>query len=179
MYRISQLIRINRKLYHTNDLAVLWKIQDRNLLYKTISRFMKKGLLYQVYKGLYSIVPLSELNPLDLGRSINHSYTYLSTETVLAQVGAITQSVYDFTFIADKSKKITVGEWIFRYRQMKEEYLHHPIGISEEEFGFVASVERAAADMLYFSPKYHFDVPDLIDFEKVKRIQAEVGYAGI
>ena len=177
MYRITQLLNINRKIFHTNDLAILWKISDRHNLYMTISRYLKKGLLHQIYKGLYSTVPLSELNPLDLGRSINHSYTYLSTETVLAQFGAITQSVYDFTFIADKSRKITVGGWTFRYRQMQDTFLYHPIGIKEEDFGFIASIERAAADLLYYNPKYHFDIPELIDFEKVQKIQQEVGYA--
>jgi predicted transcriptional regulator of viral defense system len=177
MYRITQLLEINRKLFHTNDLAVLWKIKNRNHLYTTISRYMKIGLLHQIYKGLYSIVPINELNPVDLGRSIHHSFAYLSTETILAQAGVITQSVYDYTFVADISRKVRVGEWTFRYRQMKDIYLHHPIGITELEFGFIASIERAATDLLYYNPKYHFDIPDLIDFEEVAKIRKEVGYA--
>jgi len=40
----------------------------------------------------------------------------------------------------------------------------------------MATLERAAADMLYFNPKYHFDVRESIDFKKVETIQKEVGY---
>jgi hypothetical protein len=32
------------------------------------------------------------------------------------------------------------------------------------------------ADMLYFNPKYYFDLAESIDFEKVAVIQKEVGY---
>ena len=179
MYRINKLIGTNRKLFHTNDLAVLWGIENRHNLYMTISRYLKKGILFPVYKGLYSIVPVIEINPLDLGRAIIHDYTYLSTESVLAQAGIISQIVYDITFIANKPKRVQVGDWTFRYRQMKDELLYHPAGINEEEYGFIATTERAVADMLYYNPMYHFDIPELVDFKKVKNIQDEVGYARV
>jgi hypothetical protein len=41
---------------------------------------------------------------------------------------------------------------------------------------FMASTERAVADMLYFNPKYHFDIPESINFDTVKSIQKEIGY---
>lgn len=179
MYRINKLLEIDRKLFHTNDLAILWNIENRQHLYTIISRYVKKDILYKVYKGLYSVIPIQELNPLELGKSIIHSYTYISTETVLSQNGVISQAVYDFTFVADKSKKLKIGNWIFRYRQMQAEFLHHPVGIMNQEGIFVATTERAVADMLYYNPRYHFDVIELIDFEKVKMIQNEVGYARI
>ena len=30
--------------------------------------------------------------------------------------------------------------------------------------------------MLYFNPRYHFDIREAIDFEKVHVIQKEIGY---
>ena len=176
MYRISGLIQLDRKIYHTNDLAILWGIHSKNTLYKTITRYMDKGVLFPVYKGLYSTVPISSLNPEDLGRAIIHRYTYLTTESVLTQAGIISQSVYDYTFAADRSKRVQVGDWSYRFRKLKDEYLHNPIGILENNAGFVATVERAVADMLYFNPRYHFDVREAIDFEKVQVIQKEIGY---
>jgi len=140
---------------------------------------MKKGILYPVYKGLYSVIPVHELNPIELGRSIIHSYTYISTETVLSQNGVISQAVYDYTFVADKSKKLKIGNWVFRYRQMKAEFLLHPAGIMDQGGNYIATIERAVADMLYYNPRYHFDVVELINFEKVKLIQKEVGYARV
>lgn len=176
MYRISELIQVDRKLFHTKDLALLWGIKNKNTLYKTISRYLENGVLFPVYKGLYATVPVETLDPIALGKAIIHRFAYLTTETVLAQNGIISQAVYDFTFAASISRRVTVGPWSFRYRQMMDEYLFNPVGIIEENGVFIATPERAAADMLYFNPKYHFDVSERIDFARVKSIQEEVGY---
>lgn len=176
MYRISGLNQLDRKLFHTNDLAILWGIADKHNLYMTITRYIDRGILFPIYKGLYSSVPISSVNPLELGQAIIHRYCYLTTETVLSQAGIISQVVYDYTFAAELSKRVSVDKWRFRFRQLKNEYLHHPAGIASQNGIFVASVERAVADMLYFNPKYHFDIPEMIDFEKVGFIQKEIGY---
>jgi len=99
MYRISELIKVDRKIYHTNDLALLWDITNKNTLYTTIKRYVQKGVLIPIYKGLYSTVPLSQLDPLELGKAIIHRYTYLSTESVLATAGVISQVTYAYTRI--------------------------------------------------------------------------------
>ncbi len=177
MYRISKLIGLNTKLFHTNDLAVIWGVENRNNLYMIISRYVKKGILHPVYKGLYSSVPISELDPLDLGVAIIHKYTYLSTETILAQEGVINQAVYDYTYVAENSKRVEVANWSFRYRKMKSEYLYNMTGINHTQGRFIASTERAVADLLYYNPRYHFDMPQMIDFDRVTVIQREVGYA--
>ena len=176
MYRISELQRLDRKIYHTNDLAILWKITNRHNLYMTITRYMDKGILFPIHKGLYATVPISALNPLDLGKAIIHRYTYLSTETVLSQAGVISQPVYEYTFVAGRSAHVTIGSWSFRYRQLKDEYLYNPAEVTDQNGTFIASVERAAADLLYYNPRYHFDIPEGIDLEKVKSLQKEIGY---
>lgn len=142
----------------------------------TITRYIDKDILFPVYKGLYSTVPLASLNPLELGQAIIHRYTYLTTESVLSQAGIISQRVYDYTFASDQSKRVSVGEWSFRFRKLKDDYLLNPVGIIRQNGIFVAIVERAVADMLYFNPKYSFDIPQGVDFDKVKSIQKEIGY---
>jgi hypothetical protein len=176
---MSALNQIDRKMFHTNDLAVLWEIGNRHNLYMTITRYIDKGVLFPIYRGLYATVPLTSLNPLELGQAIIHRYTYLTTETVLSQTGMITQRVLDYTFVADRSVRVSVGPWSFRFRKLKDGYLHHPAGVINQAGVFVASAERAVADMLYFNPKYHFDVPESIAFEKVRLIQKEVGYPNV
>ncbi len=176
MYRMSELLQLDRKIFHTNDLAILWGIADKHNLYMTISRYIDKGVLFPIYKGLYSTVPITSLNPLELGQAIIHRYTYLTTESVLSQAGIISQRVYDYTFVAELSKRVSVGQWSFRFRQLKDVFLHHPAGILHQNRVFIASTERAVADMLYFNPKYHFDVSESIDFEKVSFIQKEIRY---
>lgn len=176
MYRISELIKLDRKVYHTQDLAILWKISNKNTLYTTVKRYVKKGILFQVYKGLYSTVPLPQLNPLELGKAIIHNYTYLTNESVLSQFGIINQLSNSYTFVAQKSKKVHVGEFSFVYRKLKDYYLLNLVGITDQNGILTASLERAVADMLYFSPTYHFDLPENIDWKKVEHIQREVGY---
>jgi predicted transcriptional regulator of viral defense system len=176
MYRLTELIKSERKIYHSNDLAILWGISNKNTLYTTIKRYVKKGVLIPIYKGLYSIVSIEQLDPLELGKAVIHHYTYLTTETVLAQEGIITQTIYAYTFVSSKSRKVNVGKWNFIYRRLKDEYLYNTIGIVNKNGDFVATTERAVADMLYFNPKYHFDFAESIDFEKVAVIQKEIGY---
>lgn len=176
MYRISELIKLDHKIYHSNDLAILWGITNKNTLYTTIKRYVQKGVLIPIYKGLYSTVPLPQLDPLELGKAIIHRYTYLSTESVLSQAGVITQLTYVYTFVSDMSIKVMVGSMSFLFRQLKDEYLNSPSGVLNQNGVFVATVERAVADMLYFNPKYHFDVPNSVDWDKVKFIQKEVGF---
>lgn len=175
MYRISELNQLDRKLFHTNDLAILWGIANRHNLYMTITRYIDKGVLFPVYKGLYSTVPIASLDPLELGAAIIHRYTYLTTESVLSQAGIISQRVYDYTFVADQSRRVSVGQWSFRFRRLKADYLYHPAGIGNQNGVFIASTERAVADMLYFNPRYHFDTPERVNFEKVRLIQKEIG----
>lgn len=176
MYRMNELLQINRKIFHTGDLAVLWDISNKNTLYTAIKRYVQKGLLIPIYKGLYATLPPAQLDPLDLGKAIIHRYTYLTTESVLVQAGVIFQAVYAYTFVSDLNKKVTVGSTSFLFRKLKQDYLNNPVGLIERNGNFIASTERAVADMLYFNPRYHFDAPDGIDFEKIKAIQKEVGY---
>lgn len=169
-------MKLDRKLYHSNDLAILWGISNKNTLYTTIKRYVKKGILVPIFKGLYATVQIPQLNPLELGQAIIHNKTYLTTESVLAEHGIIAQTTYAYTFVGGISKKVTVAGITFLFRKLKDIYLNNPTGIERKNGIWVASVERAIADMLYFNPKYHFDLSDSIDWEKVKNIQKEVGY---
>jgi hypothetical protein len=176
MYRLNELIKLDRKLYHTNDLAILWGIANKNTLYTTVKRYVKKGILIPVFKGLYTTVPISYLDPGALGQAIIHNKAYLTTESVLAQEGIVAQTVYMYTFVSSLSKKVTVGNMTFLYRKLSDIYLNNPAGVRAKDGFFAATAERAVADMLYFNPKYHFDLHDSIDWEKVKAMQKEVGY---
>ena len=173
---MSELLQLDRKVFHTNDLAILWGIINKHNLYMTITRYIDRGVLFPIYKGLYSTVPRYSLDPLELGVAIIHRYTYLTTESVLSQAGIISQRVYDYTYVADQSRRVSVGEWSFRFRKLKDDYLYHPAGVVKLNGTFIASTERAVADMLYFNPKYYFDVPESINFENVRSIQKEIGY---
>ena len=89
MYRIDTLLKLKEKLFHTNDLALLWGITNKNTLYTTIKRYLQKGILIPVHKGFYSTVPIDQLDPFKLAIGYLHRFTYISCETVLIQEGII------------------------------------------------------------------------------------------
>jgi hypothetical protein len=176
MYRISELIGHKSNIFHTNDLALLWGLKNRNTLYTAIKRFTQKGVLYPVFKGLYSTVPVSSLNPMDLGKAIAHRYAYLSTESVLISAGVNFQASRAFTFVSSISDRVTIEPWSFIFRKLKDEYLYNPAEVTQENNTWAATPERAAADILYFNPFFHFDAPRAINMDKVISLQKQIGY---
>ena len=170
--KIKIILQDRRVLYHTQDLAVLWGINNSNTLYTIIKRYIKRGVLIKIHKGFYSIKPIDKIDPIYLGLSALHRYGYLSTESVLVEKGIIFQDIKYITLVSDISKKFKIGNYKFLVRKMKPEYLHNNIGIINKK----ALVERAVADMLYFNPGYHFDAKKLIDWQKVKEMKKLIGY---
>lgn len=174
--KLSQLLRSDRKLFHTQDLALLWGVENRNTLYTVIKRFVKNGALFAVRKGLYSTIPLAEVDKLRLGPALIHGFCYLSCETVLAKEGVISQKIFPLTYVSAFSQKIQEKDTLFVYRKMNDKYLYSPEGVKKEGEIYVAEKERAVADMLYFNPKYNFDSPSFIDWARVDEIKKKVGY---
>jgi len=174
MDKLQILLKQNKKLFHTNDLRLLWNIKNPATLRKTISRYIQKGVLIPVYRGFYSVIALKEIKPLELGSSAIHNYCYVSTETVLVQNGIIFQNLSAYTFCSSKTKTIQIGDKIYKSRQLADIYLYNKIGIIDMENYRIATVERAMADMLYFNPHYYFDQEKSIDKEKFEKIKMEV-----
>lgn len=157
MYRLDTLLKNDRKLFHTQDLALLWGISDRNTLYTSIKRYAAKRILVAVHKGLYSTVEISKLNPVELAVAIIHDFAYVSCETILAREGIITQEVNALTLVSRKSAKFKAGSISVLVRKMADNLLYNPFGIIRVGNVFEATPERAMADMRYFAPKYHYD----------------------
>ena len=157
MNKLSVLLKSSERLFHTQDLALLWGIQNRNTLYTTIKRYAQKGILIQITKGLYSTVPIDELDKFELGTSLIHKFCYVSCETVLFLEGVINQVVYPITYVSSISKKIEFNGIIYIYRRAKPEILLNPEGVTQKNGYFMATKDRAISDMIYFNPKYYFD----------------------
>lgn len=171
------LLQSKQTLFHTRDLATLWNINNSNTLYTTISRFIRNHTLFPVQKGLYSTLPVEKADPIELGIFLLHRFAYISTETVLVRAGIIHQAVYRYTFVSNIAKSFSYLSHAYVTRKMAETYLHNPAGIVLGDHNvFIASSERAVADLLYFQPRYHFDASGAVDWKRVHNIQKEVGY---
>jgi len=157
IHKLDRLLKSDQKLFHTQDLAVLWGIDNRNTLYTTIKRLVKKGVLIPVTKGLYSTLPIGEIDKFQLGTALIHRFCYVSCETVLEMEGVISQKVYPVTFVSSVSQKIKLGSILFLCRKLKPEVLLDPDGVIQKDGYFIATKERAISDMRYLNPKYYFD----------------------
>ncbi len=172
--RLAKLLAQDEKILHSKDLANLWNIANNNTLRTTLKRYCKNQLLYRIYKGFYSVVKPEKVDPGILGAKAIHGYCYLSTESVLFFEGYISKKITSHTFVAEKSRRFTIGKNLYRSRQLNTKYLFNPEGVEIKNSLKQANVYRAIADMLYFSPKYHFDRE--VDWEKVKNMQKKIGY---
>lgn len=157
MDKLNLLLKISQKLFHTQDLAILWGIMNRNTLYTIIKRMVKRGVLIPVIKGLYSTVPISEIDKFQLGTALIHKFCYVSCETVLEKEGVISQKIYPITFVSSISQKIEVDGTQYIYRRAKPSILFNSDGIERKEDYFIAKKERAISDMFYFNPKYYLE----------------------
>ncbi|MCF7820277.1 MAG: hypothetical protein K9M44_02280 [Candidatus Pacebacteria bacterium] len=172
--RFLSIARLGVSVFHIDDLVRIWDINNRNTLRTSLKRYIESGLIYRLYRGLYSTLPLAELDPILLGAQAINSYCYLSGETILAKHGIIFQQVNYYTFIGEKTKRIKIGNYKYYCRQLKDEFLYNDIGVDKTGKYNTATLERAVADILYFNPKYHFDNRDAINWSEVKRIQGAV-----
>lgn len=172
--RFAQLAALGEVVFHGSDLANLWQITNKNTLYTTLGRYVERKLLYRLWHGMYAIKPIEQINPLLLGIKAMHTYAYVSTETVLFQAGIISQRPTAITLISSISRRFKLSETEYSCRKLADEYLYQEIGISERDGIREASIERAAADLLYYNLRAHFDAP--LNWKKVKRIQKIIGY---
>lgn len=175
MDKRAVLLKQDRYLFHTQDLALLWGMQRGNTLYTTIKRYVKKGILHRIHKGFYSTLPPERIDPILLGIRAIHRFAYLSTESVLVEEGAILQEIAHITLVSDISTRFELLGNSYRIRKMKEDHLMDPIGLYENSGVLKATPERALADLLYFHPNYYLDRPRAVDRSRLKEIQETLG----
>lgn len=169
------LLKQNKSLFHTPDLALLWEISNKNTLYTTIKRYVKKGILHRIHKGFYSTKPIQDIDPVELGIAYIHAYAYLSTEYVLSKAGIINQLSPAITLISTKSTNFNLAERKYIVRKMKSELLYNDTGIQVSDNGYkVASPERAVEDMTYYNKHFHFDNRDRFDINEVNKMRKQL-----
>ncbi|MEK7202762.1 MAG: type IV toxin-antitoxin system AbiEi family antitoxin domain-containing protein [Patescibacteria group bacterium] len=152
--RFAQIAQLGEIIFHAKDLANLWQIKSQNTLHTALSRYVKKGLLFRIYRGFYAIKPIENIDSYLLGIRSLHAYAYISTETILAKAGIISQVIDKITFISSKSTKFKIGNNWYISRKLADKFLFNPAGINEKNGIMFACYERAVADMLYFNPKF-------------------------
>ena len=126
--KLIQLHNLDGKtVFTTADLMLLWNIADKNTLWVYISRYVKKGYLLRISRGVYAL-PDVEVDNLELAGKLKKG-SYISFETVLANSGVLHQW-YDGIYMAsERSAKIENTYGSFMYRTMPEDVLLNRTGI--------------------------------------------------
>lgn len=171
---LAALLRQKERVFHTQDLAVIWAVSNKNTLYTTIKRYCQACVLRRIFKGLYATVPVNEIDPFKMGAKVLHEYCYVSTETVLQEHGFLNQIVPLITFVSNQSRRFRIEENEYKSRKLKDKYLYNSAGIIEKDGVKKANIFRAIADMLHFNPYAYFDKD--VNWAEVKKVQKAIGY---
>lgn len=171
---MANLAATEQPLFHATDLAVLLNIRNPNTLRVTLHRFAHAGVLHRIQRGLYSLIPPENIDPLLLASTCLHRYAYLTTESVLRDEGYILQSMDAITFASSVSRRFEILGHLVVSRRLHARFLHNQEGMLQAAGVLRATPERAIADMLYFDPWYHFDRP--VDWTRIRALQKNIGY---
>jgi len=168
------LAATEQTLFHAGDLAVLLGIHNANTLRVTLHRLTEASVLHRIQRGLYSLIPPENIDPVLLGSACLHQFAYLTTESVLRDEGYILQSLDTLTFVSGVSRRFEILGHRVISRRLHARFLHNQEGIQRSGGVLRATAERAIADMLYFDPWYHFD--HTIDWKTIRALQEKIGY---
>lgn len=176
--RFSKLATLGEVVFHTGDAANLWGMRNSNTLNTTLSRYARQGLIHRLYRGLYSLKKINELDPFLVGIKALHGSAYVSGESILFAAGVINQKPSELTLVSSASRRFIIAGHRFRSRKLQDRFLHNDAGIKIRDGVRCATLERAIADTLYFNPRKHFDTvaSGMIDWDKARSVAKEVGY---
>lgn len=155
--RFAQLASMGEMVFTTQNLATIWGIRNRATLRITLARYVKRGLMHRIWKGLYCIGDPRKINPWVLGIRALGTYCYVSSETVLFDAGTLNQRPYEITLVSNVSKRFTLLGQNYRSRKMKDSLLYDDTGIEIKNGIRVATPNRAKRDLSYFNPQKYYD----------------------
>lgn len=169
---IEKLISTGKRVFTTDDLAVLWEINDRRRLVERIKYYLRRNRLTPVHKGVYAYGDFSALEVAQ--KLVPLSYVSLYTA---AQIHGLTFQYYQTVFcISLKSKKYALGNGqAYEYHKVKESIFYNMLGLVREDGYLIAGKERTICDLLYVYPDFAFDNLKKIDTSLLQQISLIYG----
>lgn len=162
---IELLALSGKKVFTTEDLAVLWQIPQRRRLIELIKYYLREKRLTSIHKGVYTYG--NDYTPFDLAQKLS-PFSYLSLYTT-SQMHGLTFQYYETIYaISLKSKKYQIGKQHFIYRRVKEPIFYNQSGLVNNGRYIVADKERTITDCLYVFPGFSFDNLRGIDKERLQ-----------
>lgn len=177
---LKQLIASNKTIFSIQDMGKIWRIENRDYLKLVVSRLFKRGEIFRISRGLYSIN--EKFSNFELANKLKNP-SYVSLETVLQKEGVVFQDYGNTIFsVSDNSLSKKINSETFQYSKINDKLLMNPLGIVNLGQAKIATVERALCDRVYLSPNYYFDNLRGLNSEKLlaiskiynSRVQSEI-----
>lgn len=161
--KIEKLALSGKKVFTTQDLAVIWQIPERRRLIELIKYYLKESRLTSIHKGVYAY---GDCTPLDIAQKLV-PLSYISLYTT-SQIHGLTFQYYETIYsISLKSRKYTIKGQGYVYRKVKESVFYNQSGLISNGRYLIADKERTITDCLYVFPDFAFDNLRGIDTEKL------------
>ena len=161
---IEKLVLSGKKVFTTEDLAVMWQIPERRRLIELIKYYLRRGRLSHIYKGVYAYG--KDVTPFDIAQKLV-PLSYISLYTT-SQMHGLTFQFYDTIYaISLKSRQIKIGEKGYIYHKVKEPIFYNTLGLVDNGRYLTADRERTITDCLYVFPNFAFDNLHGVDKEKL------------
>lgn len=161
---IEKLALCGKKVFTTEDLAVIWQIPDRRKLIGLIKHYVRKKRLIRIYKGVYAYG--EDLTPLDIAQKLV-PLSYISLYTA-SQIHGLTFQYYQTIYaVSLKSRKYKLGEQGYLYHRVKEPIFYNQLGLLNNGRYIMADRERTITDCLYVFPDFAFDNLRGVDNQKL------------
>jgi len=165
---LKQLVNHGGSVYGVADMGKIWGISDDKYLRVLISRMVKRKELEKVTRGFYTCKQVWD--KWELANKFK-TPSYVSLESVLYKHGVIFQNYENvITSVSTNSLRKVVAGVELVYSKVKGEILSNPLGVVNVGGVMMASVERAACDMIYLSANFYFDNKDLLKGEEMQKI---------
>lgn len=118
---------------------------------KFLLRYTAQGVFWQLKRGMYAFQEEGSLHPWIVANKL-YSPSYVSLDSALAYYGLIPESVYGVTSVTTRiTREFEACHTLFTYQTIKSKAYGGYLPVSlEGKTIFVAELEKAVADTLYF-----------------------------
>lgn len=161
---IEKLALSGKKVFTTEDLAVIWQIPRRRRLIELIKYYLREKRLIHIYKGVYAYG--GDYTPLDIAQKLV-PLSYISLYTA-SQIHGLTFQYYSSVYcVSLKSRRYKLENQGYIYHRIKEPVFYNQSGFVNNGRYIMADRERTITDCLYVFPGFAFDNFSGVDKEKL------------
>lgn len=161
---IEKLALSKKKVFTTNDLAVIWEITERRRLIELIKYYMRQQRITHLRKGVYAYG--TDYTSFEVAQKLQ-PMSYLSLYTT-SQMHGLTFQYYETVYsLALKNRQYQVNSQNYIYHQIKARVFFNSNGLINNGSYTYADKERTVIDCLYVFPSFYFDNLNQINKQKL------------